>query len=106
MMVETTLDNLLEGMEVSYFHYRLMVICGLAFMADAMEVSLLGFLSTCAGHEWGLTDSQQASITGVVFAGEIAGSLFWGPIADTFGRKIAFLITCVLISAGMCSSDV
>jgi hypothetical protein len=32
-------------------------------MADAMEVSLLAFISTCADQDWDLTDSQVASIT-------------------------------------------
>lgn len=95
-----TVDSVLETIPVSYFHYRLLVICGLAFMADAMEVSLLSYLSTCAGDEWNLDNAQKAAITSVVFAGEMAGSLFWGPIADKFGRKIAFLLACSLISVG------
>lgn len=99
-MKEITLDEVLESLPVSFFHYRLLIICGLAFMADAMEVSLLSYLSTCAGDEWNLSDSKRATITGVVFAGELFGSLFWGPIADKFGRKVSFLISCFLISGG------
>ena len=36
---EITLDDLLEKIPIGKFHYRLLVICGMAFMADAMEVS-------------------------------------------------------------------
>ena len=60
-------------------------------MADAMEVSLLAFISTCADRDWDLTDSQVASITSVVFAGQLIGSMFWGPLADHRGRKIVFI---------------
>ena len=35
---EITLDDLLEKIPIGRFHYRLLVICGMAFMADAMEV--------------------------------------------------------------------
>lgn len=63
-----------------------------------MEVSLLSFISICAGKEWGLSNNQMASITGVVFIGELLGSLFWGPLADHFGRRFAFVIACLLIS--------
>lgn len=96
--MERSLDSILESFPVSFFHYRLLIMCGLAFCADAMEVSLLAFLSFCAGDEWNLSNAEKASITGVVFAGELAGSLFWGPMADKFGRKIAFIVACVMIS--------
>jgi hypothetical protein len=35
---EITLDQLLDDIPIGNFHYRLLVICGMAFMADAMEV--------------------------------------------------------------------
>ena len=63
------------------------------------EVSLLSFLATCAGNEWGLSDVQRASISAVVFSGQLFGGFFWGPIADRYGRKIAFLCACSLIVA-------
>jgi len=65
-----------------------------------MEVSLLSYLATCAGSEWNLDAAQQASITSLVFGGELIGSLFWGQIADRFGRKVAYIIACCLISIG------
>jgi MFS family permease len=99
-MTEISLDLLMEKLPVSYFHYRLLLMCGLAFMADAMEVSLLSFMAIAAGKEWSLSHVQMASITGVVFAGELIGSLFWGPIADHFGRRFAFVFACLLITAG------
>jgi hypothetical protein len=53
-MVMDSIDAAIESLPVSYYHYRLLSICGLAFAADAMEVSLLTFLATCAGKnlEW------------------------------------------------------
>lgn len=91
-----SLNKVLDDIPVGWFHYRLLyftfssflfififrllLICGLAFMADAMvltfislsfflyffyyqEVSLLAFISTCADKDWNLSDSQVASIT-------------------------------------------
>ena len=46
-----TLDEIFEKIPLSYFHFRLLFICGIAFMADAMEVALLSFISICAGNE-------------------------------------------------------
>jgi Na+/melibiose symporter-like transporter len=100
-MTKTTIDEIFNDVPVALFHYRLLFMCGLCFMADAMEVSLLYFLSTCAGAEWDLSDGEQASITGVVFAGEILGSTFWGPLADKFGRRLTFLISSFLIAGNV-----
>ncbi len=96
--METTIDCIIEDLPLSFFHHKLLIICGLSFMADSMEVALLSFLSTCAGDEFHLSDGARASLVGVVFAGELLGSLFWGPFADKYGRKIAFLLASVMIS--------
>jgi MFS family permease len=70
------------------------------FMTDAMEVTLLSFLSICAGVTFHLDDAQIASISSAVFAGQIVGSLFWGPVADRYGRRTAFLLACGLMTVG------
>ena len=95
---EVSLDTIIDGMPTSWFHYRLLALCGLSFCADAMEVTLLAFMSTCAGVEWDLTDVQMASVTSAVFAGEFLGGLFWGPVADQYGRRFSFLV-CVFMIA-------
>ena len=35
-----TLNEVVESIDIGWFHYRLLVLCGLSFMADAM----VGFL--------------------------------------------------------------
>lgn len=95
-----TLDEALLENPVGWFQYRLLLMCGLAFMADALEVSLLSFLATCAGDDWNLTSTQEASITSVVFAGIICGTMFWGIFADKYGRKLSYFCACALITVG------
>jgi MFS family permease len=55
-------------------------------------------MATCAGVEWGLSKEQEAAISGIVFAGILVGSLFWGIVADRYGRKRTFLVACLTIS--------
>lgn len=95
---EMTLDAAIESIPVGYFHYRLLFMCGAVFMADAMEVNLLTFMSQCAGAEWGLDNAQVAAITSAVFAGELFGGLFWGPVADTYGRRKGFMMAVAIIA--------
>ena len=66
-------------------------------MADALEVTLLSFLASCAGVEFDLSDSQMATITTAVFVGQIVGNFIWGPIADKYGRRFAFLRSATTI---------
>jgi MFS family permease len=95
-----TLDEALEYNEPGFYQYRLLLLCGFAFMADALEVNLLSFISVCAGKEWNLSNSEEASITAVVFVGIVCGSGFWGVLSDWYGRKRSFLFATALISLG------
>jgi MFS transporter, putative metabolite:H+ symporter len=95
-----SLEAALDLNPVGWFHYRLLLMCGFAFMADALEVNLLTFIATCAGDDWGLNNAEIASITGVVFAGIICGTMFWGLFADKYGRKSSYFLACLLIVVG------
>eukprot|EP01041_Mallomonas_annulata_P008070 gene8070-16561_t len=93
-----SLEDVFDELPVKMFHYRLLFMAGLGFMADAMEVSLLSFLSICAAKEWSLSNTEMASITSVVFAGQLIGALFWGPLADQYGRRKSYIAASVFIS--------
>lgn len=98
--ITLTLDEALEMNSVSFFQYRLLVMCGFAYMADALEVSLLSFLSTCVAEDWNLTSAQQATISGMVFIGIVVGTIFWGTFADKYGRKATYFCSCAMILVG------
>lgn len=93
-----SLEEILGEIGLGFFQYRLLLMCGLAFMADSMEISLLGYLSTCAGITFNLDNSKKASISGVVFGGQLIGTLMWGKIGDHYGRRTAFLLSSTIIS--------
>lgn len=99
-----TLDEAISLIPIGIFHLRLLTLCGLSFCADAMEVSLLAFMSVCAGVEWHLSNAVIASITAAVFVGQFFGGLFWGPVADHIGRRKSFVAIITIIScAGVIS---
>ncbi len=95
-----SLDEALELNSIGFYHYRLLVFCGFAWMADAFELNLLSYLSSCASIEWNLSEFAEASITGAAFGGVIIGSAFCGLIADWYGRRIGFLSATFLVSIG------
>ena len=88
-----TTDQVIECIPLGRFHHTLLWTCGLALMADGMELSLLAFMSSCARSEFDLSDLQVALFVCVVFAAEFAGSLLFGTIADKYGRRITFIFS-------------
>ena len=48
-------------------------------------------MAPCVGLDWGLDDGEVAGIASMVFAGILLGSLFWGPVADLYGRRISYI---------------
>lgn len=92
-----SIDDVLNSIPIGLFHIRLLFLCGFVFMADATEVSLLTFISSCASDSFDLNNTKKATISSIVFIGELLGSLFWGRIADKYGRRISFLLASTLI---------
>ena len=91
---EKTVDEVMEIIGVGKFQYFVFLICGISFMADAVEVSLLSFLAECLEVQWALSDVQKSALTSIVFVGQLFGSYFWGPFAD---KKVIVRGVCVCV---------
>ena len=101
----TTIDDAIERAGFGFFQHKLILICVCVFMADAMEIMLLSFLQVLIREEWNLSSSAEASITAAVFIGELPGSLFWGILGDRVGRRIAFILSALVVAvAGIASA--
>ena len=83
----------------STYQWRLFAITGLCIMAESIEVSLLSFLTSEGKREWDLTSSMANNIAGAVFLGEIVGCVVFGLFADWRGRKPAFALGIVIVTA-------
>lgn len=93
-----TLDEAIEQSKLGYFQYRLLAMCGLAFMTEGFEITLMTFLSACVGVEWELSNISKAMLSGMIFLGIVIGSLFFGWFADKFGRRPAYLYACFIMT--------
>ena len=92
--VITNLDEALirGGSDPGNYQILLLLATGLGYMADSMEVTLLGFLYSCLKAYWDLSTFDANLILSSVFAGELAGAIIAGPLADRFGRRIVALV--------------
>ena len=70
---------------------------GFAVLAEAMEFMLLSILSALVKCQWGLSDSEEALITSLVFIGFFLGSLIWGIVFHFIGRRTGIFVTSVLV---------
>src|SRR5436305_1378113 len=91
------------------FHRRLVLMAGLGWMFDAMDLGLVSFVLAGLARDWGLRPSDRLfglpwlPLTGLVlsagFLGMVAGALIAGTLADRFGRKRVFEATLLIYSA-------
>mgnify|MGYP000848832651 CR=1 FL=1 len=86
-------DSALESVGYGRFQRRLLVICGLGWAADAMEVLLVSFALPAMSAEWGLSTGQKSLLATAIFLGMFAGAVFWGRLSDKIGRRLGFILT-------------
>lgn len=79
---------------------KLLMIAGVGWMFDAMDVGLLSFILAALKVDWNLTASQLGWIGSINSIGMAVGAFAFGVLADRKGRKMAFMITLLLFSVG------
>ncbi|XP_032823753.1 synaptic vesicle 2-related protein [Petromyzon marinus] len=88
-----TVEDAVEAIGFGKFQWKLSVVTGLAWMADAMEMMILSILAPQLHCEWQLQSWQVALITSVVFIGMMLSSSLWGNFSDQYGRKMGLKLS-------------
>ena len=88
-----SIDEAIQQIGYGRFQRKLMVICGLGWAADAMEVLLIAFALPAIIEEWSLTPAESGLLSTAIFLGMLVGALAWGRLSDLLGRKIGFVAT-------------
>nr|XP_040146868.1 synaptic vesicle 2-related protein [Ictidomys tridecemlineatus] len=86
-------EDAVEAIGFGKFQWKLSVLTGLAWMADAMEMMILSILAPQLHCEWRLPSWQVALLPQVVFVGMMSSSTLWGNISDQYGRKTGLKIS-------------
>jgi MFS family permease len=83
----------------------MVIALGVAWVLDGLEITVASAVVATLTQEdtLALTGTQVGLIATVYLAGEVAGALFFGRLADKLGRKKLFLITLAvyLIGSGL-----
>ncbi|XP_030643373.1 synaptic vesicle 2-related protein-like [Chanos chanos] len=83
-----TVEDAVEAAGFGRFQWKLSMLTGLAWMADAMEMMILSVLAPQLRCEWRLPSWEVALITSIVFVGMMISSSLWGNISDKYGRRV------------------
>ncbi|MEK7863432.1 MAG: MFS transporter, partial [Chloroflexota bacterium] len=90
----------LDRVPLNSFHYRLLVVSGIGWLFDAMDVILISFLLTPIGREFALEPARIGLVASAGFVGMFLGAAISGRLADRYGRRTVFSLTLVVFSIG------
>jgi putative MFS transporter len=93
-----TIGELINQTGTGRFQRKMLVICGLAWAFNAMEIMIIAFILPALKFGWQLEPHQEGLISGSIFIGMLLGAWFWGMASDYIGRKKAFIATVIIYS--------
>ena len=91
-----TVEQGIQLAGVGKFQYRLFLIFGLVWMADAMQVLSIGFSAPSIAKTFGISMAQALQTGTVFFIGMLVGASVLGRLADRIGRRPVLMGAVVL----------
>lgn len=92
------LHQRLDELPLSRFHWKLLVVSGLGWMFDAMDILIVSSVVAAISSEWKLDATTSQWINSANVAGLFFGALGAGWLADRVGRKTVFQLTLLMYS--------
>lgn len=96
---KTNLLLRLDHLEWSRWHTKICIILGIGWAMDAFETQISTSSIRVISDTFSITDStRQNLITSVWTTGGFVGSLLFGWVCDSYGRKWTFMLTLIMYS--------
>jgi MFS family permease len=98
-IITTQVPARLDRLPWSRFHWRVVVGLGGVWLLDGLEVTMVGSVSARLveqGSGIALTEADIGMAGAIYISGACLGALFFGYLADRFGRRNLFVLTLVV----------
>jgi putative MFS transporter len=101
-----TIDEVLDKIGYTRYHFMMIAIVGLSLAADGVEFYLIYLLSPVLKKLYKLSDNYVSIIISTLFLGIAAGAISTGILVKEYGRKkvILFFLTIITIFGTFCIS--
>lgn len=93
-----TIDSRIERIPDNRYNKRLLVLSGLGYTFDAMDMAIVAFVLPVVMGIWHLTSEQTGLLGSSVLIGYFFGAFFAGYFGDKFGRKKVIMYTLLIYS--------
>src|ERR1700742_4800076 len=90
---EIDVSALIEQRPVTGFQWRTLFVCVSVLFMDGYDTQAIGYVAPALVKDWHLDKAALAPVFALGLVGMMLGGLFFGPLADRFGRK-RFIILC------------
>jgi putative MFS transporter len=95
----------LDDARLTWAHWTLILVLGLALVVDVMKPATLGFVAPGMRAEYGITTATASLLALFAMLGTTSGSIVWGMLADRLGRRGSILLASLMfISTGICGT--
>jgi len=91
-------ETAIETTGYGKFHYLLLLVCGWANAADAVELLCISFILPSAECDLHLTSVMKGTLSAIVFLGMMVGGYIWGGLGDSLGRRGVLMVSMVFNS--------
>ena len=94
------LDSIVDAVGCGKYQYMMLLISGLAFISDAMEITLITFIIKEIKADFHCSDFLVSLLASTIFFGMFMGSVVMGPLSDYIGRRHTFFVCMLFVSIG------
>ena len=92
----TPLDRTIDQIGMGRYQWTVLILSGLGWAADNMWIQAVAIILPYVQASFSVTDRLIGIASSSIFVGMFIGSLAWGSISDSYGRRAAFNITLLI----------
>ena len=94
-----------DNMPLNREHWKLVIALVVAVAVDVMKPATLGFVMPGMTLEYEISKQAAGTLALVALTGTTVGSIIWGRMADTMGRRAAILLSALMfIGTAICGA--